>query len=72
MYKGNYTLIKEYGVDYVCIGPYERAFATDNHFKINDSAFEDGTQFYLKYNVEIGEEKERWRIYEVKKPSSPA
>ena len=72
MYKGNYTLIKEYGVDYVCIGPYERAFATDNHFKINDSAFEDGTQFYLKYNVEISEEKERWRIYEVKKPSSPA
>jgi len=72
MYKGNYTLIKEYGVDYVCIGPYERAFATDNHFKINYSAFYNETQLNLKYDVVIGEGKERWRIYEVKTPNIPA
>jgi hypothetical protein len=69
MYKGNYTLIKEYGVDYVCAGPYESAFAADNHFKINYSAFDNEARFYLKYDVEIGE---RWRIYEVKTPSIPA
>ncbi|MCW3129306.1 MAG: hypothetical protein N2V75_04300 [Methanophagales archaeon] len=72
MYKGNYTLIKEYGVDYVCIGPYESAFATDNHFKINYSAFYNETQLNLKYDVVIGEGKERWRIYEVKTPNIPA
>ncbi len=66
MYKGNYTLIKEYGVNYVCIGPYEKTFAVDNHFDINYSAFDNETQFYLKYDEAIGGEKERWRIYEVK------
>ena len=71
MYKGNYTLIKDYGVDYVCIGPYERTFAMDNHFDINYSAFDDETRFYLKYDEVIGEEKERWRIYEVKMPNIP-
>ncbi len=70
MYKGNYTLIKEYGVDYVCIGPYEKAFATDNRFRINDSAFDNEAQFYLRYDEVI--DGDRWRIYEVKTPSSPA
>ncbi|MHC1624376.1 MAG: hypothetical protein ACXQTR_07320 [Candidatus Methanospirareceae archaeon] len=64
MYKGNYTLIQNYGVDYVCIGPYERAFAHDNHFKINEAVFCDETRYCLKYDREIG--GERWRMYEVK------
>ncbi|MFZ2070162.1 MAG: hypothetical protein WAV32_00860 [Halobacteriota archaeon] len=72
MYTGNYTLVKEYGVDYVCVGPYESAFATDNHFAINYSAFEDETRFCLKYDKVIGEGEgeERWRIYEVM-PGNP-
>jgi len=64
MYKGNYTLLQNYGVDYVCIGPYERAFAQENHIKINDAAFENETRFELAYDKVIGEE--RWMIYEVK------
>lgn len=64
MYGGNYTLIQNYGVDYVCVGPYERAFARENHFKINDAAFEDEIRFELIYDKEIA--GGRWRIYEVK------
>ncbi len=64
MYRGNYTLIQNYGVDYVCVGPYERAFARENHFKINDAAFEDEIRFELIYDKEIA--GGRWRIYEVK------
>ena len=65
MYKVNYTLIKEYGVDYVCVGPYEKGFAKNNNFEINYSAFNNKTRFYLKYDEVIG--GERWRIYEVLK-----
>lgn len=70
MYKGNYTLTKEYGVDYVCVSPYEESFAIDNHFDINYSAFSDETRFYLKYDAVM--DGERWRIYEVKMPNIPA
>ena len=63
MYKGNYTLIKDYGVDYVCVGPYEKAFARDNNFDINYSAFDDEKRFYLKYDEVI--RGERWRIYKI-------
>ena len=53
-----------YDIDYVCIGPYERAFAQENHFAINDAAFEDETRFELTYDKVMG--GERWRVYEVK------
>ncbi len=61
MYRGNYQLIKDYGIDYICIGPYERDFARDNHFEINYTAFEDRTRFQLilRYSVNNSE----WRIY---------
>ncbi|RCV63029.1 hypothetical protein C5S53_16060 [Methanophagales archaeon] len=62
MFDGNYGLITDYGVDYVCIGPYERAFARANHFDINYSAFDDDTRYDLAYGASGG----RWRIYEVK------
>ncbi len=58
MFKGNYRLMEEYGIDYICIGPYERRFAADNHFKINTSVFEDRTRFRLLYDAK------GWRIYE--------
>jgi hypothetical protein len=64
MFGGNYALIKDHGVDYICIGPYERAFALHNHFSINDSTFDDETRYYLAYDEQI--DGERWRIYEVK------
>lgn len=67
-YKGNYTRIKEYGVDYACVGLYERGFTGDNHFELNYSAFEDPARFYLKFDKVI--EGERWRIYKVKTPTS--
>ena len=64
MYKGNYQLIKDYEIDYVCIGPYERAFANDNHFELNYSAFEDRARFRLIYEYEDKSKSEvRWRIY---------
>jgi hypothetical protein len=61
MFGGDYALITDYGVDYVCIGPYERAFAMDNHFDINYSVFDDETRYDLAYVGGGG----RWRIYEV-------
>jgi len=70
MYQGNFTVMQDYGVDYVCIGPYERAFAEDNGFTINDEAFEDAARVELRYEKEIADGK--WQIYEVKTPSSPA
>lgn len=63
MYQGNYSLMRRYGVDYLCIGPYERAFARDNHFTINYTAFEDGSRFELAYDEVLG--GERWRIYRI-------
>ncbi len=63
IYKGNDTLMQDYGVDYVSVGPYERAFARENNFEINNAAFNDKTRFYLKYDEMVG--GERWRIYEV-------
>ncbi|MHC1635313.1 MAG: hypothetical protein ACXQTS_01640 [Candidatus Methanospirareceae archaeon] len=69
MYSGNYTLLKEYGVDYVCIGPYERNLAENEHFSINYSAFSDEMRFHLRYDKVIG--GERWRIYEVVASPSP-
>ena len=59
MFGGNYALVKDYGVDYVCIGPYERAFARDNEFEINYSAFDDETRYDLAYDEGEG----IWRIY---------
>jgi len=51
-------------IDYVCIGPYERAFANDNHFELNYSAFEDRARFRLIYEYEDKNKSEvRWRIY---------
>jgi hypothetical protein len=63
MFGGNYALIKDYGVDYICIGPYEKTFARDNHFDINYSAFDDEKRYYLAYDEQI--DRERWRIYTV-------
>jgi len=61
MFDGDYALVKDYGVDYVCIGPYERAFARDNHFDINYSAFDNETRYDLAYVGGGG----RWQIYKV-------
>jgi hypothetical protein len=63
MYQGNDTLMQDYGVDYVCIGPYERAFAQENHFTINEVAFDDETRYSLKYDTMIA--GVRWQIYQV-------
>ncbi|MBK5190277.1 MAG: hypothetical protein JJE19_02090 [Methanosarcinales archaeon] len=70
MYRGDFTVMQDYGVDYVCIGPYERTFAQENHFTINEAAFNKETRFALKYYKEIA--GGRWRIYEIKTPSIPA
>lgn len=68
MYEGNYTLLQKYGIEYVCIGPFERAFAAENQFTINDAAFEDGSRYELTYNAEV--KGERWRLYKVSTPTS--
>jgi hypothetical protein len=68
MYEGNSTLLLEYGVKYVCVGPYERAFAEENRFELNESVFDDETRFELIYDEELT--GERWQIYQVITPTT--
>jgi hypothetical protein len=63
MFNGDDSLLRTYQVDYVCIGPYERAFAEENRFTINEAAFEDKTRFQLVYETIL--RGARWQIYEV-------
>jgi hypothetical protein len=68
MYQGDFTAMQNYGVDYVCIGPYERTFADENGFTINEEALEDETRFELIYDEELS--GARWRLYKVITPTS--
>ena len=68
MYEGNYSLLQEYGVDYVCIGPYERGFANENGFELNAQPFEDEDRFELIYDEVLN--GWQWRIYRVITPTS--
>ena len=70
MYGGDYSLIQDYGVEYICIGPYERGFARENQFELNEPSFEDKRRFELIYDEKLT--GEQWRIYRVKTPNSPA
>ena len=63
MYEGDYSILQEYGVDYICIGPYERAFAEENRFTINEAAFEEVSRFRLVYEEVLG--GKRWKIYQL-------
>ena len=67
MYKGDYSLLQEYGVDCICIGPHERNFAKENNFDLNESSFEDERRFELIYDEELS--GAQWRIYKVKTPT---
>ncbi len=64
IYEGNYSLLQDYGVDYVCIGPYERGFALENHVELNEEVFTDDSRFDLVYEQIL--DGEQWRIYEVR------
>jgi len=70
MFTGDESLLRTYHVEYVCIGPYERSFAEENRFTINEAAFEDERSYELIYDEEL--RGAQWRIYRVKTPSSPA
>ena len=63
MYEGDYSILQEYGVDYICIGPYERAFAEENRFTINEAAFGEVSRFRLVYDEVLG--GKRWKIYQL-------
>ena len=67
MYEGNYSLLQEYGVDYVCIGPYERGFAQENRFELNEPSFEDEKRFELIYDETLT--GSQWRIFRVITPT---
>lgn len=72
IFTGDESLLRTYHVEYVCIGPYERAFAQENRFTINEAAFEDERRFQLVYEGVV--RGERWRIYKVTasvKPRAP-
>lgn len=50
MFKGNYTLIKNYGVNFISITHYERAFAISNGFRINIEFFSTSGYFEKVYD----------------------
>lgn len=50
MFKGNYTLIKQYGVNFIVITYYETLFATDNNFAINIQFFKESGKFEKVYD----------------------
>ncbi|MDW8023418.1 MAG: hypothetical protein RMJ15_06755 [Nitrososphaerota archaeon] len=50
MFKGNYTLIRKYGVNFIAVTPYERDFAAYNGFKINLDFFDKSEYFKKAYN----------------------
>lgn len=50
MFEGNYTLIKEYGVNFIVITKYERIFAIENSFRINTQFFMDPKHFEKVYD----------------------
>jgi hypothetical protein len=50
MFKGNYTLIKKYGVNFISITHYERAFSISNGFRINIEFFSESVYFEKVYD----------------------
>ncbi|MGB9693650.1 MAG: hypothetical protein ACPLYF_02285, partial [Fervidobacterium sp.] len=50
MFKGNYTLIKKYGVNFIAITKYERTFAIENNFGINTQFFKESGHFEKVYD----------------------
>ncbi|MEM3627054.1 MAG: hypothetical protein QXZ25_03400 [Candidatus Bathyarchaeia archaeon] len=52
MFKGNYTLIKDYGVNFISVTHYERAFAISNGFRINIEFF-SGSGYFEKVYDEV-------------------
>ena len=66
MFSGELSLLSKYGVDYVCVGPYEENFARANHFKINISALNNALDLKYERVFYVNGRKVRWRIYEVR------
>jgi hypothetical protein len=50
MFKGNYMLIKAYGVNFIAVTKYERFFATENNFSINLKFFTESPNFKKIYD----------------------
>ncbi|MEM2937571.1 MAG: hypothetical protein QXJ63_03395, partial [Candidatus Bathyarchaeia archaeon] len=50
MFKGNCTLIKKYGVNFISITRYERAFSANNGFRINIEFFSESGYFEKVYD----------------------
>ncbi len=59
MFEGNHTLVSKYGIDYVCIGPYERYLSSMENFRINTTAFDD--MCAVEYDGVL--DGRRWIIY---------
>ena len=66
MFSGELSLLSKYGVDYVCVGPYEEDFARANRFKINISAFNNALNLKYERVFHVEGREVRWRIYEVR------
>ena len=50
MFRGDYALIKKYGVDFISITHYERDFASSEHFTINMEFFNESGYFEKVYD----------------------
>ncbi|MGQ9478630.1 MAG: hypothetical protein ACUVQ0_01235 [Thermoproteota archaeon] len=50
MFKGNYTLIREYNVSFIVVTDAEKRFASDNGFEINMEFFEYSGRFKKVYD----------------------
>ncbi|MCW7080239.1 MAG: hypothetical protein OCU16_03985 [Candidatus Methanospirare jalkutatii] len=66
MFSGELSLFSKYGVDYVCVGPYEEDFARVNRFKINISALNNALDLKYERVFHVDGREVRWRIYEVR------
>lgn len=66
MFQGDMSLLKKYGIDYVALTPYERAFAEARGFTLNESFLRNPDMFELVYREYDAQGV--WEIYHVRKP----
>ncbi|MEM1539086.1 MAG: hypothetical protein QXW82_02575 [Candidatus Bathyarchaeia archaeon] len=63
MFRGNYSLIRKYGVNFITVTPYERNFAAHNGFKINLEFFNKSGYFKMVYDEVL--DGEEYMIFKV-------
>jgi hypothetical protein len=63
MFRGNYTLIKQYDIHFIVITDYEKLFAEDNGFIINIRFFNESGKFEKVYDKTL--EGRRYLVFKI-------